>query len=349
MVLPGTILLEASSHCQLKCPSCPTADGSTQKAITKGVLRPEIFRRLIDDNPWIDEIELANYGEAFLNPWLSDILKIAWERGVDLRVSTGANLNHVRPNVLEAVVKYRLRAMTCSIDGATPQSYAKYRVGGDFDRVIANIRAINAFKRQYNSPYPALTWQFIVFGHNEHEIAAARTMARSLGMAFQSKLSWDSEFSPIVDKASVRAQTGLTATTRKEFDDLNQRDYAQGICHQIWDAPQLNWDGTLLGCCRNFWGDFGPNVYSHGLRAALDGEKMRHARAMLRGKAPPRDDIPCSTCEIYLGMAKRGSWLRRGAFSRAGFRAFLGAIDRFTGAHVLRNLRRIRHATRVRP
>ena len=42
-------MLEASSHCQLRCPSCPTTDGSTQAAIAKGVLRPEAFRRLLGE------------------------------------------------------------------------------------------------------------------------------------------------------------------------------------------------------------------------------------------------------------------------------------------------------------
>ena len=38
---------------------------------------------------------------------------------------------------------------------------------------------------------------------------------------------------------------------------------------------------------------------------------MVHARAMLQGSAPARDDIPCTTCDIYLGMAAKGRWLKR--------------------------------------
>ena len=301
--LPARIKLEASSHCQIKCPSCPTTDGSTLPAIAKGLLRPDAFKRLLGENPWIREVELANYGEIFLNPWLAEILKIGQERGVDLVAATGVNLNHVRPDVLEALVKYKLRAMTCSIDGASPETYPVYRVGGDFQRVIANIQAINAFKKKYHSPYPALTWQFIVFGHNQHEIAAARTMAKSLGMKFRAKLSWDEAFSPLRDPAAVRAELG--AASREEYQVKSGQDYGQGICHQLWDSPQVNWDGALLGCCRNFWGDFGLNAFQHGLAKVLRGEKISHARAMLLGKAAPRPDIPCTSCEVYIGMAAR--------------------------------------------
>jgi hypothetical protein len=38
---------------------------------------------------------------------------------------------------------------------------------------------------------------------------------------------------------------------------------------------------------------------------------MNYARAMLRGRAPPRDDIPCSTCEMYHSMRARSDWVRR--------------------------------------
>ena len=68
-----------------------------------------------------------------------------------------------------------------------------------------------------------------------------------------------------------------------------------------------------LGCCRNFWGDFGGNAFNDGLRACFNHEKMRYARAMLRGRKPPRDDIPCSTCEIYHAMRDRSDWITRGA------------------------------------
>ena len=83
------------------------------------------------------------------------------------------NINNVQKDVLEGLVKYRLRSMTCSIDGASNETYKTYRVKGNFETVIENIRKINFFKQKYQSEYPRLTWQFIVFGHNEHEIPLA--------------------------------------------------------------------------------------------------------------------------------------------------------------------------------
>jgi hypothetical protein len=105
------------------------------------------------------------------------------------------------------------------------------------------------------------------------------------------------------------------AASRAEFEERFGRDCAQPICHQLRDRPQVNFDGKILGCCRNFWGDFGSNAFTEGLTASVNSEKMTYARKMLRGDAASRADIPCATCEIYLGMQRRGKWLERSARS----------------------------------
>jgi MoaA/NifB/PqqE/SkfB family radical SAM enzyme len=308
---PRAIRLEASSFCQLRCPSCPTTTGAINPAVGGGFLRLDDFRRLLDENPSLASVELSNYGEIFLNPQLLHILELAHRRGVALTAGNGANINNVKDQVLEGVVRFKLRELTCSIDGASQQTYELYRVRGRFDAVIMNIKKINQFKRSYRSQFPRLRWQFIVFGHNEHELPVARRMAQELGMEFFIKLSWDDHVSPIRDNEAVRRQSKTGAATRAEFKQRYGRDYMQGICHELWDRPAINWDGKVLGCCRNFWGDFGGNAFTDGLRRSLNNEKITYARRMLRGQAAMRPDIPCATCDIYRDMQTRDKYLVR--------------------------------------
>lgn len=183
---PRSIRLEASSHCQLRCPSCPTTTGAIDAAIGKGFLRFDDFRTLIDANPDLARVELSNYGEVFLNPELLQILEYAHERSVTLSIANGANLNFARDEVLEALVRTRVASLTCSIDGATPESYATYRVRGDLDRVLANVDKINSYKEKHQSSKPRITWQFIAFGFNEHEITEAKAMAAARGWSSRS-------------------------------------------------------------------------------------------------------------------------------------------------------------------
>ena len=319
-VRPTAIRLEASSHCQLRCPSCPTTVGAIHPAIGSGFLRAADFERFLERNPEVREIELSNYGEIFLNPELSEILRLGHERGVRLAAWNGVNLNTVRGSVLEDLVRYRLHVLTCSIDGVTQKTYERYRVRGSLAAVLDNIRTLNALKRRHGSPYPILRWQFVVFGHNEHEIPAARRLAGELKMDFSPKLNWDAGFSPIRDHELVRRETGLAAASREDHRREIGEDYAHGLCHQLWASPQVNWDGKLLGCGRNFWRDYPVNAFQLGLFEAVNSEPLRYARAMLTGKVPARDDIPCASCEIYLDMRETRRWIgsaRRSGLGRA--------------------------------
>jgi hypothetical protein len=133
-------------------------------------------------------------------------------------------------------------------------------------------------------------------------------MAEELGMRFNPKLSWDDDISP-TDAQAVRKVFGVA--DRKEFREKNGHDYMRSICDQLWDTPQINWDGKILGCCRNFWGEFGGNAFRDGLIPSLNSEPIAHAREMLQGRAEPRDDIPCTTCSLYLDMRESGRFLKR--------------------------------------
>ena len=82
-------------------------------------------------------------------------------------------------------------------------------------------------------------------------------MAQELGMHFAPKLSW-TDTGALANAEIVRREMG--AASRAEYEERFGRDYAQAICHQLWDRPQVNFDGKMLGCCRNFWGDFGSNA-----------------------------------------------------------------------------------------
>ena len=148
-ITPSRIQLEASSICQLKCPCCPNTSRAIRPTIGSGFLKLLDFKKLLDQNPRIEEIGLSNYGEMFLNPKLLAIFQYAYERKVVLTANTGVNLNYANSTVLEGLVKYQFQSMACSIDGASNETYKQYRVNGDLQVVLENVKKINSFKNQY--------------------------------------------------------------------------------------------------------------------------------------------------------------------------------------------------------
>ncbi|MFQ5506083.1 MAG: radical SAM/SPASM domain-containing protein [Planctomycetota bacterium] len=305
--MPRKVRLEASSACQLRCPLCPTGTGDLSPVVGTGRLELRNFATFLDAHPEVREIELSNWGEMFLNPELSGIMKLALERDVALTAKNGVNLNTASEEVLCDLVRYRFRNLVLSIDGASQETYAIYRVRGDLERVLENVRTINRFKAEQRSIYPLLTWKFIIFAHNEHEIRQAREMALGLGMVFYPDLNWNEDWSPPQDSSQVREDTGLPVASMTEHKKKYRSAYSKNFCFQLWNEPQINWDGKILGCCINTWSDFGENVFNGG---SLDTEKLGYAKRMLLGEAEPRADIPCTGCPQYLGMREHDDWLR---------------------------------------
>lgn len=292
-----TLRLELSSKCQLKCPLCITGTGFNRKhsPVAWGNLSFAHLQKVLEDNPQIRNIELSNYGEIFLNPELISMLRLAFEKKIRLTALNGVNLNHLSEEQAEALVKYRLEKIKVSIDGASPETYAQYRIGGNYQQVIHNIQRINYYKKKYQSKYPKLKWQFIVFGHNEHEIEKAQALAKSLGMGFKIKLNYKPKQFPIRKPERLRKLLG--AASIAEYEKKQNKPYSPA-CVQLWASPQINWDGKLLGCCVNHFGDFG-NVFEQGLQTCLQSERYTYAKQMLLRLQPPRDDIPCTHCKRY--------------------------------------------------
>jgi hypothetical protein len=306
---PVSIQIDASLNCQLACPLCPTADGRLRPALGAGHLKVADFEGLLKRNPQIAHVELSNYGEMFLNPHLPEILACAFERKVTVSGSNGANLNYASEAALDAVVRYRVRALNCSIDGTTQEVYARYRVNGNLQRVLGHIDKIRELRVRQRSAFPLLTWQFVVFGHNEHQIKTARGMAAERGMEFVPRLNWDADYSPVQNRDLVRIESGVGASSRAEYRERSGREYTRHLCLQLWHAPVLNWNGAMLGCCVNCWGDFGVNGFTTSLSEAMETPSLEYARRMLTGEAEPRPGIPCTTCGQYAEIRQSQRWL----------------------------------------
>lgn len=302
---PRHIRLEVSSKCQLKCSLCITGLRLTRQkgnSIGWGNLSLDTFKKLIKQNPSIQSIEISNYGEIFLNPELPEIIKYAFQKKIKLSAINGVNLNHLPLGMAETLVKYQFYKLKVSIDGTTQEAYQIYREGGNLQQILDNIEQINHFKEKYNAKYPKLKWQFIIFGHNEHQILEAKKIAEELNMDFKAKFNYTPKKFPIQNPEKIKQDTLQDVSNINEYEEKNQQLYSPA-CLQLWTAPQINWDGKLLGCCVNHFGDFG-NVLQDGLTQSLQSEKYQYAKAMLLGEKPPREDIPCTKCKRYQKVKK---------------------------------------------
>jgi MoaA/NifB/PqqE/SkfB family radical SAM enzyme len=289
--------IDASTVCQLRCPACSTSKGIIRNGIIgAGFLSFANFKMLVDENPSIMEIELSNWGEIFLNPELIRIVEYAYKKHIKLTAGNGVNFNSVSDEMIEALVKYQFGYINMSIDGTCQETYCQYRVGGNYNQVIENIEKLNYYKDKYNSKRPMLSWQFIIFGHNEHELPKVKELCKELNMKFNPKLN-HSDIFPVKNKNFVRIESGLGVADRNEYKMRFKMHYKRPCC-QCLVSPQINWNGDVLGCCVNKWEKYG-NLLEQTLDSIINGVMYQNMLSFLFGQKELDKQYSCYHCPNY--------------------------------------------------
>lgn len=211
------------------------------------MLSPVFFRNFINQvRSHVHALTFYFQGEPFLNPDFLNMVKYASENG--LYTITSTNAHYLNAETAKATIESGLDKLIISIDGVEQSSYAKYRVGGQLEKVIAGTEYLLAQRRLLKVKHPRVVWQFIVFKHNEHEIDAVRKLAREKGVdAVQIKTAQVYHFEGADEliprkKNYSRYIKDATGKWRIKNRMLNQ-------CWRMWQSCVVTWDGGLVPCC----------------------------------------------------------------------------------------------------
>ena len=177
------IQIEPSLPCNLKCPGCMQ---SKVKNILDTEQKPYIlpldwFKRIIlsciHNQVKVDKIAFVGRGEPTLSNQLSDMIKYCKEK-TDINMSMDTNCTQ---NFNDNYTM--LHNINCSIDGATNQSYDKYRIGGNFEKTIDFMKKCVASKISHNRTCN-IVWKYILFNTNDsyQEMNLAQHIANQIGI-----------------------------------------------------------------------------------------------------------------------------------------------------------------------
>ena len=293
---PPHICIEASTICNLNCLDCYMRKNNNG-TMGRGYLKIEDFKSFIENNKFIKSVELANSGEVFMNPDLKEIITYAKEKQIFLSMSNGVNFNYIKDDVLEELVSSKIvSSIVVAIDGVSQDVYSIYRRQGNINHVIENIKKVNALKDKYKVSHPLLTWQYILFDHNQHEAEDAAKLAKELNMDIFFKLDWGTGLTP-KDPEKLKEITGLDFFDRTSYNRNNLDTYVtNNMCKQLYRLPQVNYDGRLLGCCAVYESDWGINVFKEGYLNAINSKNYLSAVKMIFGGGIVNIDCPCTKC-----------------------------------------------------
>ncbi|MEW6359778.1 MAG: radical SAM protein [Planctomycetota bacterium] len=300
--MPTEAFIDVCSLCTLRCPLCPT--GIRLNVNRKGKITMGQFKPIVDQiAPWVFDLHLYNWGEPLLNREIFALVKYAKSKNV--RVLISSHLNHLPEGWEREMVESRLDVLMVSLDGVSQESYEKYRVGGNFDRVIENIRRIVAEKKSRQSSRPFIEWRFLVMRHNEHEQDEARRMAAEIGVdriVFEPVRvnTYLDIFTPISDLIESDLDWLPVSDHRYDHDARAVRS-PQGRCPQPWRWVSIDWNGDVFPCCSIYDDEFAfGNMLERDFRRIWNGRAFREARRIVsrRGMREKSGNV-CSYCHRY--------------------------------------------------
>lgn len=284
---PRMIAIDVVSCCNLRCPLCSVPPFLTKKA---GNFMPfEEFRRITDHINIGADLCLVYAGEPFLNP---DFFKMVEHLSESYYVSSVTNGTLLSQKNISAVLACGLDALQISFDGFSKESYERYRVGADFERVRERILDLIRTRREEKNGLPHITITYLVNAFNENELNACRRFFMEQGV--------DRFFSKAINLNVHRRLDGKKEEdlkewlpSRREISLYEEREEGvvfrsrEGVCITCVN-PIIRCDGEVLICCHDVFNTVKVgSVFESDFRSLWFSENYRKMRRLAKHRRLP--------------------------------------------------------------
>ncbi len=288
--MPLSMEIEPTTSCNLRCPQCPS--GLREFTRNTGMLDLPLYKKTIDeiheDLVWLI---LYFQGEPFLNKQFLEFVRYAASKNI--YTATSSNAHYFTDEMAKATVESGLDRLIISIDGTTQETYGKYRIGGNVEKVIDGTKKLLYWKKKLNKTTPHIIWQFIVFKHNEHQLPEIKRLSKEIGvdeLGIKTAQIYDyktsDDFIPTNEDLARYRKTETGYEIKNKL--LNQ-------CWRMWRGSVITWDGLVVPCCfdKDATHRFG-DVSTQHFEDVWKGERYNNFRQALL-KSRKEIDI-CTNC-----------------------------------------------------
>ena len=242
--VPPVLTIEPTNQCNLHCPLCTTGSGEMERS--PGRMNLQTFEKIIEHmGNDIFFMLIYHQGEPYMNKDFFTFVELAKQKNI--YVTTSTNGHYFTDRNIKKTLDCRLDSMIISLDGITQQSYEKYRVGGQLQRVLDGTARLMAEKKRRKMSTPNVALQFLVMKHNEDEIPKVRKIASQLGV--------DRLLLKNIEVRSLdEAKKWLPSNKKFRRYHFNGKSYIvkgldKNACTRPWLSTLINWDGTFVPCC----------------------------------------------------------------------------------------------------
>ncbi|NQT06184.1 MAG: radical SAM protein [Candidatus Omnitrophica bacterium] len=234
---PGGHLIELSNICNLKCPMCGTHLAKRKKAHMDLKIYKRLLERIKDEG--VNAVSLHTVGEPLVYPWLKEAISIAKKMGIEVLISTNANLHQRLKSVYEANPDW-VKGFRFSVDAATPETYEKIRVDGKLAKVIESCEWVVKTNKRRHMSNISLFINCVISKENIKEMAtffrvfSKYTFPENIHFALINSLTPDTNY---FDEKKL------------PFPNLYQRKIP---CSTVFNSIFFNNKGKATLCCRDY-------------------------------------------------------------------------------------------------
>ncbi len=247
---PWFVSVEPSSVCNLSCPQCPVGEGDISR--DKKFLTVEEYTRLLTGIA-STTVMLSLYfqGEPLMHKQFPEFIRLASEQGIYTQTSTNGQL--LSPSVCRGMVLAGLDRIIISVDGLDQESYKVYRKGGDLQKAKEGIRNLVNIRNELKSNSPLIILQFLVFKHNQNQVAEVSKMAKHLGAdrfwiktaQIEYPESADHWIPDVPDYARYEKDRG----PGNNEGEWKVKGKLMNSCKRLWQTTVVCSDGLIVPCC----------------------------------------------------------------------------------------------------
>ncbi len=227
---------EMKFRCNLRCPMCLMSldpPGRARYGRADLELSPEKVLELAAEGAAEGQRAMGFGGlwEPLLAPELPEIVARARELGlVDVMFNTNGLL--LTEKVGRALIEAGLTRLMISLDADTPETYARMRVGSDFETVSANIRNFMALRRRMGRVLPLVRLSFCRTALNEGELEP-----------------FLERWHAVVDFFSIQAYGRYESASPPDFPGGRPDPPPPGRCAQPNKRLLVRHNGQVMPCC----------------------------------------------------------------------------------------------------
>jgi MoaA/NifB/PqqE/SkfB family radical SAM enzyme len=165
---PRFLGLVLGNACNIYCPHCYQSKNG-DNLLKPAAIGRELRREFMGLYPYLTTLRIQG-GEAMAYAGFGDLIEDVAATATRPMLSMSTNGTLIGEEWAERIVRLPFRNVTVSIDGGTPETYARLRRGADLDAVMANVDRIQRWKRRLGSELPRLDSFFVAMRSNFREL-----------------------------------------------------------------------------------------------------------------------------------------------------------------------------------